>query len=224
MQLVSAFEGLGPSDGVWSFMRVPGSAAALVAALEQGTNAGDGNLSMIENLLDAVTLPLLQIIGLPGPRTPATDEVVAAWCAAALRAGALPALRRVMATAGRGSNIPACRVCAAAAVVTFALMAAEPVAAAASAASAATGGAGNDGTPEQPPDDVAMAFQVLLGCVTGAPACQGRGAPAAPGWRRGKRAGRAACVAGPAMGARRCGRSSANASSPSYARCVVPPL
>jgi hypothetical protein len=168
MQFVSAFEAmsLGPSDGVWSFMRAPGSAAALVAALEEAIDAGGGsNPSLIKNLLAAVTVPMWFILS---RRLPAMDAPFAAWCAATLRAGALPVLRRLMAKAPFRGH-------AASAASIFALMAAGPVAAA--AASAAAGGAGSDGTPKQPPDDaprrredpaLTMALEILLGCLTGA--------------------------------------------------------
>jgi hypothetical protein len=185
LQGIADFEALalGASDGVWSLMHVPGSAAAIVAALQDATEAGGEHLELISPLLNAITKPMLTLLTHFGPRRPATDEALAAWCSAALRAGALPALRRLMATARRGRGAMASRVHAASAASVLALIAAEPVASS-SGTSAVAGGAGNDGRPagalpgrrpNDPPrwrDDptVDTALEILLGCVTGAPA------------------------------------------------------
>jgi hypothetical protein len=120
---------------------------------------------------------MLSFLILPDPRPPAADEALAAWCAAALRAGALPALRRLMATAR--PDAPVLRAYVASAASLLALIAAEP------AATAAAGAGGMpevqaEGLPQQRPDEaprwrddpaVATAIEILLGFVTGAPAC-----------------------------------------------------
>jgi hypothetical protein len=148
-------------------------------------------------VLHAITMPMLSFLMLPNPRPRATDEALAAWCAAALRAGALPALRRLMALPRRDRGAPIVRMEAASAASLLALLAAEPLAA---SDSAAAGGASADGMPEglagswlgwlaslagfgltqtrrpvEAPrwrDDPAVrtALEILLGCVTGAPA------------------------------------------------------
>jgi hypothetical protein len=171
---------VGPADGVCSFMRVPGSPAVLVAALEDAA-AGGGSRSLVDPLLNTIISPMLSILTLTG-RPPTTDEALAAWCAAALAAGALPALRRLLATERRGRVASAVRLHAASAASLLALVAAEPVAASTVAAgvavdSASEGPAG--AAPERRPDEaprwhddpaVSTALDFLLGCVTGAPA------------------------------------------------------
>jgi hypothetical protein len=179
------------ADGLCSFMRVPGSAAAIVAALQEAPDDGGGDGSLAVRLLTTLRAPILSYLNLLAPRPAASDEALAAWCAAALIAGALPALRRLMATERLSVH-------AASAASLLALIAAEPV--------AATGGAGDDGMPEgallerlpgEAPrwrDDpaVEVAIEVLLGCVTGAP-FPWVGAPTAPG---GTGAEERACEAG----------------------------
>jgi hypothetical protein len=180
MQGIATFETLS-SDGLCSVMRLPGSAAVLVDALEDAADAGGDNLSVVSPLLSAVTVPTLCYLNDPFLHLPATDEAHSAWCAAVLRAGALPVLRRLMAMGRRGPG--------AAEFVADAASAASvlPLAAAAPAAATAGGGAGAGGAPEGPaeaapdvrPDEaprwrddpaVATAVGILLGCLTGAPA------------------------------------------------------
>jgi hypothetical protein len=175
-----------------------------MSTLRDAAEAGGDHLALIPPLLNAITKPMLALLTHPDPRPPATDEALAAWCAAALRTGALPALRRLMAMERRGSDAPAFRVEAATAASLLALIAAEPVAASSAATSAVAGGAGNDGRPAgalpgRRPDDslrwrddpaVETALEILLGCVTGAPAWGTRGGPR----RRGAIAGRTACT------------------------------
>jgi hypothetical protein len=164
-------------------MSVPGSAATLSAALEGfGADAGGESLELVAPLLIAVTTPMLYLLSDSGPRPAATREALGAWCSAALRAGALPALRRLMAAPRRGGGAPPFRVHAASLVSVLVLIAAEPA-----AASAGARGAGDEGAPEGPagalperrPDDVARwrgdpavptAVGILIGCLTGAPA------------------------------------------------------
>jgi hypothetical protein len=161
-----------------------------MSALQDAVGAAGGpNPSLIAPLLSAVCSPVLCTLFLRWPRPPGTDEALAAWCAAALRAGALPALRRVMAMARRGRGVPAVVVDAASVASLVALIPEEPVA---GAASAAARGAGAAGAPNGPrlgwlaglagqwrrPDEaqwlddpaVAAALEILLGCVAGAPA------------------------------------------------------
>jgi hypothetical protein len=203
-QVITTFEVvfLSQSDVVWSVMRVPGSAAALISALQEATDVATDNPELITDLLNAITKPMLAVLALSGRRPPAADEAFAAWCAAALRAGALPVLRRLMAMERRGGGAPPFRAHAASAAGILPVVAAELVAAAALAAAA--GGTGYDGIPrhaarreggpawalpERLPSEVArwcddpavmMAFEMLLGCVTGAPALV-RGARSRPG-------------------------------------------
>jgi hypothetical protein len=210
-QSLSTFEAvsLAPSDGVWSVVRVPGSAAALSSALEEAADAAEAgvdNALLTHHLVAAIASPLLAFLLCVDPHPPATDDELAAWCAASLRAGALPALHRLMAAAARrGRGEPDFLVDAASAASALALVAAEPVPAAAPGA-----GAGGDEGPRWCDDPaVATAFGILLGCLSGAHAW-GLALRRARGLRRGALAGRATA---PALEAR-CG-----APAPGCARC-----
>jgi hypothetical protein len=170
-----------------------------LSALQDAADVRGDEPRLVEPLLTVLTSPMRSMILQPGRRPPAAGAALSAWCAAALSAGALPALRRLMAMAPF-------RVHAASVACVLALFAAEPAAAA--GVSAGGGGDGRapegaDGAPPEPrPDEaplwrddptVATAIEILLASVTGA------------------KIGRRDALLGP----RCCGRSSADAPRPS---------
>jgi hypothetical protein len=213
---------MGPSDGVCSVVRAPGSAAAVVRAVETAPTLEyhEGAPEAIFGSLHVLAMALLCNLYADGS-PPGTDEALADWRAAARGAGAVPALRVFLESPLHGA--PGIRVLAASAAAVVELLGRrrDDLAAAGDAPRHVRRGAADPSDVMLQYDSVVEpATEALLAGLEGAPARSGkalahsRTGPA----HQGEGPGRACQPVGrprrSAVGPRRGGRERSHSRSP----------
>jgi hypothetical protein len=181
-------------------VRVPGSADAVVRALDAAIQYHEGGPAAVDGALRVLAKALLCNLGADGS-PPGTEEALAEWRAAARGASAVPALRLVLES--RLGRAPGIRVLAASAAALLELMGRQPC------DLAAAGDAPQELPPRDAPgpDEVPLAFDAVVVFATEALFTGLEGAPAHPlaERRRGNRA-RAGRTRGLERACRRAGR------------------